>query len=113
MQQFSQDYGCTEANWLEVPRYNPRYEPDYDGRIRLESVRMADVSLNKMTRINERLSAQIRLECFNVANSFFVVSQQFNNNVESVQFGSLIKAAVSAPNSNYPRQMQLGMKLMW
>ena len=113
MQPFSVDYGCTDANWLEVPRYNPRYEPTYDGRIRLQRVAMADVSLNKLTRINERFSAQFRLECFNVANSFFVVSKQFDNNVEHVQFGSLIKAAVSAPESNYPRQMQLGMKLIW
>ncbi|MDQ2945309.1 MAG: hypothetical protein M3Y27_05100 [Acidobacteriota bacterium] len=113
MQPFSVDYGCTHANWLEVPRYTPRYEPTYDGSIRLQRVAMADVSLNKLTRINERFSAQVRLECFNVANSFFVVSKQFDNNAEHVQFGSLIKAAVSAPESNYPRQMQLGMKLIW
>jgi hypothetical protein len=30
-----------------------------------------------------------------------------------VQFGSIIKAASSAPQSDYPRQMQLGMKLIW
>src|SRR5204862_5809861 len=68
MQPFSVDYGCTDANWLETPRYNPRYGPDYDGRARLQTVKMADVSVNKMTRINERLSAQLRLECFNIAN---------------------------------------------
>ncbi|MFN0101438.1 MAG: carboxypeptidase regulatory-like domain-containing protein [Bryobacteraceae bacterium] len=113
MQPFSLDAGCTEANWLIVPRFNPRYHPTYDGRIRLQSVAMADASLNKTTRFTERLSVQFRAECFNLANSFFVVSQQFNNNPESVQFGSLIKAAVSAPASNYPRQMQLGFKLIW
>jgi len=113
MQAFSTDYGCTEANFLQVPRFNPRYHPDYDGRIRLQTVQMADASLNKTTRITERFSVQFRAECFNVANSFFIVSQQFNNNVENVQFGSLIKAAVSAPASNYPRQMQLGLKLIW
>lgn len=113
MQPYSLDAGCTEANWLIVPRFNPRYHPTYDGRVRLQSVAMADVSLNKTTRLTERLSLQFRAECFNLANSFFVVSQQFNNNPENVQFGSLIKAAVSAPSSNYPRQMQLGFKLLW
>ncbi|MBI4874560.1 MAG: TonB-dependent receptor [Acidobacteria bacterium] len=113
MQAYSLDHGCTEATWLIVPRFNPRYHPTYDSHIRLQAVRMADVSLNKTTRISERYRLQIRLECFNVANSFFIVQQQFNNNPENVQFGSLIKAAVSAPNSNYPRQMQLGLKLMW
>ncbi|MBI3208797.1 MAG: carboxypeptidase regulatory-like domain-containing protein [Candidatus Solibacter usitatus] len=113
MQPFSVDYGCTEAYWLEVPRFNPRYEPDYDSHVRLQPVAMADVSLNKTTRVTEKVSLQFRAECFNVANSFFIVSQQFNNNVENVQFGSLIKAAVSAPSSNYPRQMQLGLKLIW
>jgi hypothetical protein len=113
MQPFSVDAGCTEANWLIVPRFNPRYHPTYDGRVRLQPIAMADASLNKTTRLTERLSVQFRAECFNVANSFFVVSQQFNNNPENVQFGSLIKAAVSAPASNYPRQMQLGLKLIW
>jgi hypothetical protein len=113
MQPFSVDAGCTEANWLIVPRFNPRYHPDYDSRVRLQAIRMADVSLNKMTRLTERYSLQFRAECFNVANSFFVVSQQFNNNPENVQFGSLIKASVSAPSSNYPRQLQLGLKLIW
>lgn len=113
MQPFSIDAGCTEANWLIVPRFNPRYHPNFDGRIRLQNVAMADASLNKTTKLTEQISLQLRAECFNVANSFFVVSQQFNNNPENVQFGSVIKAAVSAPNSNYPRQIQLGFKLIW
>ncbi len=113
MMPFSKDYGCTEANWLVVPRYNPRYAPNNDGRIRLQTVKMADVSLNKMTRIDERFSLQFRAEVFNIGNSFFITRAQFNNNAENSAFGSLIKAAVSAPDSNYPRQIQLGVKLLW
>ena len=33
MMQFSRNYGCTEANWLIVPNYNPRYTPNYDARV--------------------------------------------------------------------------------
>jgi len=113
MEPFSKDYGCTEANWLVVPRYNPRYEPNNDGRIRLQTVTMADVSMNKTTRISERFTLQFRAEAFNIGNSFFVTRALFNNNAESSSFGSLVKAAVSAPDSNYPRQVQLGIKLVW
>ncbi len=110
---FSQDFGCKEPNFLIVPNYNPRYTPYYDSRLRLQTSRMADVSLNKMTQINERFRAQFRLEVFNVANSFFVTTAMFNNTADSANFGILYKSTVSAPQSNYPRQMQLGFKLLW
>jgi hypothetical protein len=112
-QQYSLDYGCTEANWLIVPSYNPRYTPTYDGRVRLQTVRLMDASLNKMTRINERYSVQFRMECFNVMNSFFVNTLQFNNDPTNANFGSILKATVSAPQSNYPRQIQMGLKFLW
>jgi hypothetical protein len=112
-EQFSLDYGCTEANWLLVPSYNPRYTPYYDGRVRLQTVRLMDASLNKMTRLTERYSLQFRMECFNVMNSFFINTLQFNNNASDANFGSIIKATVSAPQSNYPRQIQVGIKFLW
>lgn len=73
-QAFSQDYGCTEANWLIVPSYNPRYTPYYDGRVRLQTVRLMDASLNKMTRISERYRIQFRLESFK--RDEFILPQQ-------------------------------------
>ena len=112
-QQFSTDYGCTQANWLLVPSYNPRYTPYYDGRVRLQSVHLMDASLNKTTRIKERYNVQFRMECFNVLNSFFINTLQFNNDPTNANFGSIIKATVSAPQSNYPRQIQLGVKFLW
>ena len=78
-----QDYGCKEANWPIVPSYNPRYSPYYDGHVRLQTVRLMDGSLNKSLR-------------------------QINTN-----FGSLIKAEVSAPQSNYPRTIQIAAKFIW
>ncbi len=81
--------------------------------IRLQTVRLMDASLNKMTRINERLNMQLRFEGFNVLNSFFINSRQFNNDPTNANFGSLIKAETSAPNSNYPRQVQIAVKLIW
>jgi hypothetical protein len=107
------DYGCKDAHWLVVPRFNPRYTPFRSPNIRLQGTFMVDASLNKTTQITEKLRLQFRAEVFNVLNSFFLVRSQFNNNPENANFGSVEKAAVSAPNSNYPRQIQLAIKLLW
>ncbi len=112
-EQYSQDYGCTEANWLLLPSYNPRYTQYYDGRVRLQTVHLMDASLNKTSPIGERYKLQYRLECFNVMNSFFVNTLQFNNDPTNANFGSILKATVSAPQSNYPRQIQMGVKFLW
>jgi hypothetical protein len=112
-QAFSTDYGCKEANWLLVPNYNPRYTPYYEGRVRLQTVHLMDASLNKMIALNERYRLQVRLESFNLMNSFFINTRQFNNDPTNANFGSTIKAEVSAPQSNYPRNVQLGLKFIW
>ena len=72
-----------------------------------------DASLNKMTRIGEHYNVQIRLECFTVMNSFFINTLQFNNTPTNANFGSIIKATVSAPRPNYPRQIQMVAKFLW
>jgi hypothetical protein len=46
-------------------------------------------------------------------NSFFINTAQFNSDPTNPNFGSIIKATVSAPQSNYPRQIQLGVKFLW
>ncbi len=107
------DHGCTTAQWLVVPRFNPRYTPFRSPNIRLQSTFMVDTSLNKTTQINERYRVQFRAEVFNLLNSFFLTQAQFNNNPENVNFGTIVKTSVSAPNSNYPRQIQLALKLIW
>jgi len=114
MLRFSEvDFGCRQVSWLVVPRYNPRYTPFRSPNIRLQSTFMVDASLSKDTRLTERTRLQFRAEVFNLLNSFFVVQQMFNMNAENVNFGSIEKAAMSAPNSNYPREVQLALKLIW
>jgi hypothetical protein len=46
--------------------------PFCDPRIPYKTIRMADVSFNKMTQVTERFRVQVHAECFNIANSFFV-----------------------------------------
>jgi hypothetical protein len=110
---YSLDAGCTEPNFLIVPRFNPRYTPYRDSRVRFQGMRFIDFSLTKTTAVSERYRVQFRAEVFNLTNSFRLVGAQFNNDPENVNFGSLLKSATSAPNSNYPRQIQLAVKLIW
>jgi hypothetical protein len=72
------DYGCKEAHWLVIPRFNPRYTPFRSPNIRLQGTFMVDASLNKTTQITEKMRVQFRAEVFNLANSFFLVRTQFN-----------------------------------
>lgn len=113
MLKYSADAGCTTPNWIVSPRYSPRYEPNRVSNIRLQGFRLIDASLNKTTSIGERYKLQFRAEVFNLFNSFFVTNQAYDNTATNTTFGSIVKASVSAPNSNYPRQAQLGFKLLW
>lgn len=105
--------GCTVANWVISPSYSPRYEPNRVTNIRLQGFRLIDMSLDKTTALTERFKFQFRAEMFNVLNSFYLTNQSFDNTASNATFGTIIKASVSAPNSNYPRQAQLGFKLLW
>lgn len=108
-------FGCslTDYNFLITPSYAPRFTPDRDGRIRLHTAPQADVSLNKLTRITERVGVQFRAEAFNVFNKFVFARENFNNNAESDKFGTIEPAFVGIGNSNFPRQVQLAVKVIW
>lgn len=113
MQAFSVQNGCSDYNFLVLPRYAPRLTPNYDGRLRLHAVPQADASLNKLTRVTENTAVQFRAEVFNVFNTYYFYGAQFNNNPESSTFGSLDKASVATGSANYPRYVQLGVKFIW
>jgi len=114
MQPFSVSAGCTSYNFLIPPRYGPsRFLPNYDGRVRLHSLPLADVSLNKLTRITEKTTLQFRAEAFNVTNTFWLGQQQFNNSLTSSNFGSINKAGITYSAGNQPRFFQLAVKFLW
>lgn len=116
LQSYSQSVpGCTvaTANFLILPNYAPRETPFRDPRIRLHSVPQMDVSISKDTRIRERMSVQFRAEAFNVINTFYMPLQQFNNNPNDSNFGSIIKGTVAQGNANFPRQIQLAAKFIF
>ena len=108
--------GCTldNYNFLVLPRYAPRQTPFRTSEVRLDAKPQFDMSLAKNTQIyKERISGQFRVEAFNVFNTFWMPLQQFNNDPNSANFGQIIKATVAQGNANFPRQIQLGFKLIF
>jgi len=84
--------------------------PTYDPRRRLDTHPMADISINRSTRITEKTSIQFRAEAFNAMNTFWFPTAQFSNNVNSSSFGTIIKNTASG---NPPRHIQLGVKFLF
>jgi hypothetical protein len=100
-------------NFLIQPRYAPRVTPTRDGRVRLHSAPQFDMSLNKTTQVTEKTKLQFRAEAFNVFNTFYFPLQQFNNNPEDPNFGTITKGTVAQGNANFPRQIQLAVKFIF
>jgi hypothetical protein len=124
---FSVARGCgtDPANyaWLRVADFSmgqgipggnqSRLTPSRSGQIRKQPFFNIDASLAKMTQITERISAQFRIEAFNATNYyFFGRDSHFETNPDNDNFGTLFPANAWIGNG-YPRQVQLGYKLLW
>ena len=113
--------GCSiaTANFLEFPSFAPtRGTPLRTGDIRTQAVPVADMSLDKTFRITESKSFQFRVEAFNVFNSYWMSggsgsNDMFANNLNSSNFGQMVKATVGTGATNWPRQIQLGFKFIY
>jgi hypothetical protein len=107
--------GCdlTNYNYLVIPRFAPRTTSFRDPNVRIDAQPQFDMSLGKTVHIHERMSAQFRIEAFNVFNRFWMPLEQFNNNPESSNFGQIIKGSAAQGNSNFPRQVQLAFKFIF
>jgi hypothetical protein len=125
--QFSIDRGCgtDPANyvWLRVADFTmgqgfpggnqSRLTPFRSGQIRKQPFFNIDASLSKMTQISEKFRAQFRLEAFNATNYyFFGRDNHFNTNPDDPNFGTQFPHLAWIGNG-YPRQIQLGFKLLW
>jgi hypothetical protein len=80
-------------------------EPIFSPLLRAHGVRNFDLSLFKSFEINQRLTAQFRIEALNAFNR--VQFSAPNTSVTSSSFG------VITGQANAPRQLQLGVKLLW
>ncbi|MBV9036771.1 MAG: hypothetical protein JO182_19935 [Acidobacteriaceae bacterium] len=94
---------CTNPAW-QVPATNSlRSIPTYSSVLRNPYRAQWDMSLNKNFNFSERISAQFRLEAFNVFNTPILGAP--NTTYNDLNFGFI------TPNqSNFPRNVQLGFK---
>ncbi len=115
-QPFSISRGCgtDPANyaWLMTASYAPRATPTRSGQIRRQYQFNIDASLSKMTNITERLKFQFRLEAFNLTNFYYFGRENFNTDPNNPNFGVVFPSQAWIGNG-YPRQVQLGFKLLW
>jgi hypothetical protein len=90
-----------------------RLTPSRSGQIRKQPFFNIDLSIAKTTQITERVRFQFRAEAFNATNYyFFGRDSHFNTNPDDPNFGSLFPNQAWIGNG-YPRQIQLGFKVIW
>jgi hypothetical protein len=113
LQPYAVAAGCTSAVWLHAPDYTfGRIAPSRSGQIRLHSAPNLDMSINKKTMITERFTLQFRAEAFNATNTYYYGRTHFINNPNDTNFGALFPRDATDQN-RYPRQIQLGLKLLF
>lgn len=122
-QAFSVARGCgTDTNnyaWLIPADFTPgtnvpgRLTPFRSGQIRKQPLFNIDAGFSKMTAITERIRFQFRVEAFNLTNYyFFGRDSNFTTDPNSANFGTLFPHLAWIGNG-YPRQVQLGFKVLW
>lgn len=94
---------CSNPAWQVRQQFSLQGIPTYSSVLRNPWRAQWDMSLNKNFNFTERVNAQFRLEAFNVFNTPILGAP--NNSTTSLNFG-----LVTANQSNFPRDVQLGFK---
>jgi hypothetical protein len=76
--------------------------------IRNPSAPIADLSLSKALKFTERYNAQVRLEAFNVTNTWIPNGPNTTVSITNTSFG-----VIPSSQSNLNRQVQLGFKFLF
>jgi hypothetical protein len=120
--------GCSPTDlgdyaWGIIPfagdgRYLMNVNPIRSSQLRMPYASTTDLSLNKTTQITEKLRFQLRIEAFNAFNRYNLFTLRYNNNPSDPNFGTYFpgdNSSTFSPQSrdSLPRNIQLGMKLMW
>jgi hypothetical protein len=113
MMSYSTNAGCTTYDFLRKPRYSPNFYTYRDPRIRLHAIPSIDFSVNKSTRLAERVTLQLRFEAFNLTNSYEYGGRHFVNDPNNANFGSTFPRDAGNTETRYPRQIQLAAKIVW
>jgi hypothetical protein len=91
----------------------PRYTSSRSSTVRLHSPPTADLSFSKSVKITETKRFQFRLEMFNFTNTYSYRVQQFTNDPNSSNFGSVVPRSAADTEVAYPRHIQLGFKFIF
>ena len=103
--------GCTEPYFLVREPFQPRTTQYQNDRLRRTPFLQFDVNLAKTTQITSRVRLQLRVEAFNVLNSAMYDERQYVTDQNNNEFGTINKNTVN--QSNFPRFIQLGFKLLF
>ena len=92
--------------------------PFRSGQIRMPAFYETNISLNKTTQITEKLRFQFRAEAFNAFNTYNLFQIRYNNNPFDPNFGTYFPGDNSSTFSQQsrdtlPRNIQIGLKLIW
>jgi hypothetical protein len=108
---FSTAAGCTEPNFIIRPNYTRGAVPFRDDKIRRPPFYQFDVNFAKTTDIARDMRVQFRIELYNLLNQAIYDERQYENNPTNARFGTIDRSVVR--QSNFPRYMQLGIKLLF
>jgi len=107
---YAATYGCTQPDFIQrSSSYEMVPNVIYTG-IRIPGQVRLDTNLSKNFAVREDMKLQLRLEAFNVLNHPLWQSG-FSGSVSDANFGTIERGPTG--QSNVPRQIQLGAKLMW
>jgi hypothetical protein len=87
LEAYSVTAGCTAANFIQTGAYGVVQNTEYTG-IRLQRFVNVDANISKNFPIYERLTAQLRLDAFNVANHVTQFSSGYDTSVGDANFGT-------------------------
>ncbi len=103
--------GCTEPYFLIREPHQTRTTPFHDERLRRPAFMQIDLNLAKTTQIAKRIKLQLRVEAFNLLNSAMYDERDYNRGELNNEFGTINKNTTT--QSNFPRFVQLGFKLLF
>lgn len=108
---FSTAAGCTEPNFIVRPSFAAREVPFRLNELRRPHFYQFDVNVAKTTQITDRVRVQFRVEAFNVFNLPMYDERNYENNTSNANFGRIDKDQIR--QSNFPRYIQLGIKVIF
>ena len=111
LQAYSVTAGCASANFIQNGAYGVTQNVEYTG-VRLQRYVNLDANISKNFALYDRLSAQLRLDAFNLANHVTQFTTQYDTSVGDANFGTLQLGTSFAGNYN-PRIIQITGRIVF